>query len=185
MSDFTTSFAAVSAQVQRIREQKGNTEDQQGVRSAPVPTDQPQKKQRVNAFNNTPKPITTTNTKIPSLQVNKSQTGNPLLQHLTNINWSYVHQSSPFDYLINSRRIVFLSLKYHKLHPEYIQRKLDTVTKGAEGKNSILILVVDVENSDVIMKELSKICIYEGVTMLCAFGFQEAAKWILSLAGIK
>lgn len=77
---------------------------------------------------------------------------------------------------------MFLSLKYHKLHPEYIQRKLDTVTQGTEGRDSVMIVVVDVENSDVIMKELNRLCVYGGVTMLCAFGFAEAGKWIGALA---
>ncbi|SSD60297.1 related to DNA repair protein RAD10 [Saccharomycodes ludwigii] len=114
--------------------------------------------------------------------VSKTQKGNPLLDKLQNTKWRYV-SSSPtakieYDYLIRgSRKVIFLSLKYHKLHPEYIYRKIKPIV----NQNSILLCVVDVENSEDILKDLTKLTLFNGFTLLLSFNFEQAAKYIMFL----
>ncbi|CCH45376.1 DNA excision repair protein [Wickerhamomyces ciferrii] len=207
----TTSFASILAGVQRLRGDNNQsdasstlatsapvqpiTRKPDTTRQAPPPASSsssfistPQLQKRTNAFNqdrtsyndprfnkrardpNIPKPS--------SISVNKSQTGNPLLQNITNVNWNYVESRNIYDYLIKNRQIIFLSLKYHKLHPEYIQNKMKPLMK----KDAILLTVVDIENSESILKELNRICLYNEFTLLLAFNFEQAAKYLTYMA---
>ncbi|CDO93728.1 unnamed protein product [Kluyveromyces dobzhanskii CBS 2104] len=114
-----------------------------------------------------------------TLFVSSSQTGNPLLKSLVNVNWRYV-KSTPtapvyYDYQIKGRNVLFLSLKYHKLHPEYIGKKLQAF-KRSEG--NILLCVVDIEDSEDILRELNKTCMFQGFAILLAFTFEQAGKYL-------
>ncbi|KAH3686617.1 hypothetical protein WICPIJ_002416 [Wickerhamomyces pijperi] len=136
------------------------------------------------------------------LKINKNQTGNPLLTHLTNLSWEYVSKHLPYDYLIpphqnnnkiiGNRPIIFLSLKYHKLHPEHLPMKLkvnknfNTTTASTEAATDrttipIVLVYVDVERYDTIIDELNYLSVFEGFTLLLAWGWEECAVWIKGL----
>lgn len=126
-----------------------------------------------------------------TLKVNKNQTGNPLLEHLqNNIPWEYVSKHMPYDYLlpapqsnisrsISPRPVIFLSIKYHKLHPEHLPAKI----KANKGTNSILLVYVDVERYDNVVEELNYVCVFEGLTMVLSWGWDECAVWIKGFLG--
>ena len=114
--------------------------------------------------------------------VNKSQKGNPLLDKFANVNWRYVSSSSSllekidYDYMVRGKRkVIFLSLKYHKLHPEYIVKKL----KPVANQGAIMLCVVDIEKSENILKDLNKLCLFNGFTLLLSFNFEQAAKYLM------
>ncbi|SCW00237.1 LAFE_0B12464g1_1 [Lachancea fermentati] len=115
-----------------------------------------------------------------TILVSSSQKGNPLLNCLTNTNWRYVSSSGGtkiyYDYNVKGRNVVFLSLKYHKLHPEYIAKKMQPLIKKG---NNILICVVDIERSEDILKDLNKDCMFNDFVMLLAFNFEQAAKYLM------
>ncbi|SCU86188.1 LADA_0D12882g1_1 [Lachancea dasiensis] len=129
-----------------------------------------------NQFGGTP----TGSTQGKTVLVSASQRGNPLLGSLTNTSWRYVSPSGGnkvyYDYCIHGRNVVFLSLKYHKLHPEYISKKIQPLVKNS---NNVLICVVDVDNSENILKDLNKACMFNGFALLLAFNFEQAAKYIM------
>ncbi|KAL6942654.1 hypothetical protein ACO0QE_003839 [Hanseniaspora vineae] len=116
-----------------------------------------------------------------TILVNKSQKGNPLLDKFTNVNWRYVSSSSPlekidYDYMVRGKRkVIFLSLKYHKLHPEYIVKK----SKPVANQGAIMLCVVDIEKSENILKDLNKLCLFNGFTLLLSFNFEQAAKYLM------
>ncbi len=193
----TTSFASILAGVQKLRgEPSSNDSNSTPIAQQSPVTRQPQaqaqqptvsSKKRTNAFNqdrasyNSPKtqPFQKTGSPKPStISVNKTQTGNPLLQHIINVNWTYVESRNTYDYLVKNREVIFLSLKYHKLHPEYIQNKMKPLLK----KNALLLTVVDIENSESILREINRICLFNGFTLLLAFNFEQAAKYLTYLA---
>ncbi|ONH64963.1 DNA repair protein RAD10 [Cyberlindnera fabianii] len=199
----STSFASILAGVQRLRgEEAGSSappsqptpqRPPQQQTQAPVVHQRPQAQprpdpsigtKRVNAFNQdrtragSPQ-IDQRGSKKPSqISVNKSQEGNPLLQAIKNVNWAYAEARNPYDYLVNNREVIFLSLRYHKLHPEYIGNRM----KALMRRNAILLTVVDVENSEQIIRELNKLCLFNEFTLILAFTFEQAGKYISFMA---
>lgn len=49
-------------------------------------------------------------------------------------------------------------------------------------KNALLLTVVDVENSESILREINRICLFNEFTLLLAFNFEQAAKYLTYLA---
>lgn len=130
-----------------------------------------------NNYNNGDKP------KIPgrTVLVNTTQKENPLLNHLKNTNWRYI-SSTPvkkiyYDYFIKDRSVLFLTLSYHKLYTDYILRRMKPLSTN---EDNILIFVVDdnATRSEQTLTEITKLCMFNGFTLLVAFNFEQAAKYI-------
>ncbi|CAR23756.1 DNA repair protein RAD10 [Lachancea thermotolerans CBS 6340] len=195
----TTSFESILAGVQRLREGKAQAKDvqvqPQAERKPPEVRETQKRELIINAFNqrkqdfnrNEPSEVEDRKRKWgnasaqgKTVLVSSSQRGNPLLSSMANTNWRYVSSTGGnkvyYDYCVQGRNIIFLSLKYHKLHPEYISKKIQPLVKN---KNNILICVVDVENSENILKDLNKACMFNGFALLLAFNFEQAAKYII------
>ena len=55
--------------------------------------------------------------------VSKSQNGNPLLRHIRNVRWQFADVVP--DFVLNSEAcVLFISLRYHLLHPTYLPAKI-------------------------------------------------------------
>lgn len=151
---------------------------------------------KASATNNPPHTTRTTN-KInirgsnvqtySSVQVSQSQKGNPLLTNslMKSIPWSY-NGSILSDYYINpTLQILFLSLKYHKLHPEYIWQRLKKLNKGStivDTSNDrvlrLLLVVVDIDAHQEILRKLLNFCIKQDLSLVLAWSFEEAGNYI-------
>lgn len=151
---------------------------------------------KTNASSNPPN-TTRSNTKInargsnvqtySSVQVSQSQKGNPLLTNslMKSIPWSY-NGSILSDYYINpTLQILFLSLKYHKLHPEYIWQRLKKLNKGStivDTSNDrvlrLLLVVVDIDAHQEILRKLLNFCIKQDLSLVLAWSFEEAGNYI-------
>ncbi|KAK6454112.1 restriction endonuclease type II-like protein [Scheffersomyces xylosifermentans] len=120
--------------------------------------------------------------------VNKSQTGNPLLKDslMKTTSWKF-DTSILSDYYINSQlQILFLSLKYHKLRPEYIWQRLKKLNKGSTVSVSrndrvlrILLAVVDIDSHQEVIRKLSDFCIKHDLSLVLAWSFEEAGNYIV------
>ncbi|EJS42500.1 rad10p [Saccharomyces arboricola H-6] len=111
--------------------------------------------------------------------VNTTQKENPVLNHLKSTNWKYVSSTGInkifYDYLVRGRSVLFLTLTYHKLYVDYISRRMQPLSKN---ENNILIFVVDDNNSEDTLNDITKLCMFNGFTLLLAFNFEQAAKYI-------
>lgn len=111
--------------------------------------------------------------------VNTTQKENPLLNHLKSTNWRYVSSTGIstifYDYLVRGRSVLFLTLTYHKLYVDYISRRMQPLSKN---ENNILIFIVDDSNSEDTLNNITKLCMFNGFTLLLAFNFEQAAKYI-------
>ncbi|SCU93929.1 LAMI_0E16094g1_1 [Lachancea mirantina] len=204
----SSSFDSILAGVQRLREQNGAGEVEERPKPAEsdsikgrdfgIRAQQKsgfQKKPPINAFNQQREQGLNTfgdsNAKKrksggygtgKTVLVSSSQRGNPLLNSLTNTNWRYVTAAAGtkifYDYCVHGRNVLFLSLKYHRLHPEYIAKKMQPLVKNG---NNILLCVVDIESSESILQNLSKACMFGGFALLLAFNFEQAAKYLIFL----
>ena len=122
-----------------------------------------------------------------SVQVSQSQKGNPLLANslMKSIPWSY-NGSILSDYYINpTLQILFLSLKYHKLHPEYIWQRLKKLNKGStivDTSNDrvlrLLLVVVDIDAHQEILSKLLNFCIKQDLSLVLSWSFEEAGNYI-------
>lgn len=118
--------------------------------------------------------------------VNKSQVGNPLLTDslMKTTSWSY-DLTLLSDYYINPKlQILFLSLKYHKLRPEYIWTRLKAL-KGSLVESvdndmlRILLVVVDIDSHQEVLRTLLASCIKNNLSLVLAWSFEEAGNYVV------
>lgn len=75
-----------------------------------------------------------------TILVNPKQRGNPILKSITNVPWEY-DDIIP-DYIVGRTTcILYLSLRYHNLNPDYIHDRLKSLKKMFELR--ILLVQVD------------------------------------------
>ncbi|PYI30468.1 DNA repair protein rad10 [Aspergillus indologenus CBS 114.80] len=107
--------------------------------------------------------------------VSTRQKGNPILNHIKIVPWEYA--DIPADYVIgNTTCALFLSLKYHRLHPEYIYSRI----RQLAGKYllRIVLVMVDVANHEDSLRELSKTSLINNLTLMLCWSAPEAAHYL-------
>lgn len=123
-----------------------------------------------------PKPQALPNRTAPAaILVSSRQKGNPILNHVKLVPWEYA--DIPADYVLGATTCaLFLSLKYHRLHPEYIYSRIRLLA----GKYNlrILLIMVDIPNHEETLKELSKTSIVNNVTLILCWSAPEAAHYL-------
>ncbi|PGH02130.1 DNA excision repair protein ERCC-1 [Blastomyces parvus] len=137
--------------------------------AAPTTPDQRPKVQQ-------PKPQALPSRSGPSaILVSARQRGNPILNHVRHIPWEYA--DIPADYVVGSATcVLFLSLKYYRLHPEYIYARI----KGLVGKYNlrILLTLIDIPNHEDSLRELSKTSIVNNLTLILCWSAAEAGHYL-------
>ncbi|XP_043850461.1 DNA excision repair protein ERCC-1 [Dromiciops gliroides] len=118
-----------------------------------------------------PKPPTKSN----SITVSPRQRGNPVLKFIRNVPWEF-GEIVP-DYVMgHSTCALFLSLRYHNLHPNYIHERLQGLGKNYALR--ILLLQVDVKDPQRALKDLAKMCILADCTLILAWSPEEAGRYL-------
>ncbi|AEO58875.1 hypothetical protein MYCTH_2306581 [Thermothelomyces thermophilus ATCC 42464] len=110
-----------------------------------------------------------------TILVSPRQKGNPVLACLKSVPWEY--SDIPADYGLGlTTCALFLSLKYHRLHPEYIYTRI----RNLRGKYNlrILLTLVDIPNHEDALRELSKTSLVNDVTVILAWSAAEAARYL-------
>lgn len=110
-----------------------------------------------------------------SILVSPRQKGNPILNSVRTVAWEY--SDIPADYVLGATTCaLFLSLKYHRLHPEYVYNRIRDL-KG-QYQLRILLVMVDIENHEESLRELSKTSLVNNVTVILAWSAQEAGRYL-------
>lgn len=107
--------------------------------------------------------------------VSEKQRGNPLLRFLRLIPWQFSADVVP-DYIMGSTCAIFLSIKYHLLHPKYVERRITEV--GRNFRLRVLLVYVDDLNSTKALFDLNKICFMSDFTIILAWSNEECARYI-------
>ncbi|KAK0707509.1 restriction endonuclease type II-like protein [Lasiosphaeris hirsuta] len=110
-----------------------------------------------------------------SILVSPRQKGNPVLACLKSVAWEY--SDIPADYGLGlTTCALFLSLKYHRLHPEYIYTRI----RNLQGKYNlrILLTMVDIPNHEDSLRELAKTSLVNNVTVMLCWSATEAAHYL-------
>ncbi|KAK0940756.1 ssDNA endonuclease and repair protein rad10 [Friedmanniomyces endolithicus] len=110
-----------------------------------------------------------------SIIVSPRQKGNPILDNVKSMPWEY--GDIPADYVLGlTTCALFLSLKYHRLHPEYIYTRI----KNLQGKYNlrIILTMVDIQNHEDSLKELSKTSLINNVTIVLCWSAAEGGRYL-------
>ncbi|KAJ1304954.1 hypothetical protein OPQ81_006086 [Rhizoctonia solani] len=111
-----------------------------------------------------------------AILVNKRQKGNPILDHVKGVPWEY-NGDIIVDYQVGSTSgVLFLSLKYHHLHPQYIFTRFEKLGRNYDIR--ILLILCDVTEHQYSIKELTKACLLNGITVVVAWSVEEAGQYL-------
>nr|POE47587.1 mating-type switching protein swi10 [Quercus suber] len=124
-----------------------------------------------------PKPQALSNkrTSGASIIVSPRQKGNPILSNIKSLPWEY--GDIPADYVVGvTTCALFLSLKYHRLHPEYIYTRI----KNLQGKYHlrVVLVMVDIQNHEESLRELSKTSLINNVTLVLCWSAAEGGRYL-------
>jgi DNA excision repair protein ERCC-1 len=115
--------------------------------------------------------------------VSPRQKGNPLLNNIVSVPWEWGDILA--DYLPSPAScVLFLSLRYHRLHPEYIQIRMAKLLNAESASSSsfqqlkVLLVQVDIEAHADALRELTLISMAKGFTILLAWNEIEAGMYI-------
>lgn len=123
-----------------------------------------------------PKPQALPSRSAPSsILVSTRQKGNPILNNIRSLPWEY--GDIPADYVLGATTCaLFLSLKYHRLHPEYIYSRIRAL--GHKYNLRVLLTMVDIQNHEESLKELSKTSMINNLTLILCWSAQEAGRYL-------
>ncbi|KAJ2162507.1 ssDNA endonuclease and repair protein rad10 [Coemansia sp. RSA 552] len=113
------------------------------------------------------------------VQVNELQRGNPLLGNIRNVRWAY-SRNLVADFEVNrSICMLYLSVKYHRLHPEYIGKRMEALGRGYGSR--ILLVLVDTDDNRAPLREINCMALRGEMTLLLAWSLEEAGRYIETL----
>ncbi|XP_050071710.1 DNA excision repair protein ERCC-1 [Anopheles maculipalpis] len=105
--------------------------------------------------------------------VNPKQRCNPLLKAIQTLPWEY--DDIVPDYVVGaSACILFLSLRYHNLNPDYIHARLKQLGKMYELR--VLLVQIDISEPQNALKHLTRICLLADLTLMLAWNADEAGR---------
>ncbi|KAF8332694.1 restriction endonuclease type II-like protein [Cantharellus anzutake] len=108
--------------------------------------------------------------------VRRNQKQNPVLKMFQNVPWQF--GDIVCDYQVGKTTgVLFLSLKYHRLHPEYIHGRIAQL--GKHYTLRILMILCDVgDQHENLIRELTKVCLINELTIMVAWSFEEVAIYL-------
>eukprot|EP00494_Astrolonche_serrata_P025416 UN25677 len=112
-----------------------------------------------------------------AIQINMRQKGNPLLKHIgSQVLWQW-NSEIVADYVVGrSACVIFLSLRFHLLQPKYIHSRLTKL--GRAYKLRILLCLIDVEDVERVLEELTLLCFRCNLTLVCVWSTKEGARYL-------
>ncbi|XP_037938370.1 DNA excision repair protein ERCC-1-like [Teleopsis dalmanni] len=111
-----------------------------------------------------------------TILVNPKQRGNPILKSILNAPWEFNNEIIP-DYVVGRTScILYLSLKYHNLNPDYICERLKQLGKQYDLR--VLLVQVDTTEPHNALKSLTRISLLTDLTLMLAWNHEEAGKII-------
>ncbi|KAJ8293292.1 DNA excision repair protein ERCC-1 [Rhodotorula toruloides] len=112
---------------------------------------------------------------LNSILVNVRQKGNPVIGHIRTVPWEY--GDIKCDYQVGATAgVLYLSIRYHLLHPEYIHTRIQDL--GQNYNLRIILCQCDADNHTAAMKELTKVAIVNGYTLITCWSAQEAGRYL-------
>ena len=121
------------------------------------------------------------------LRVHEVQKGNPVLNHIKNVKWSFSKDIIP-DYSMSTACAIFVSINFHVKHPKvfllnffihiikHVMRRIEEV--GNNFRLRILLVLVDNENNLSCLQDLNKIAFINNYTIILCWSNLECARYL-------
>ncbi|KAH9169802.1 restriction endonuclease type II-like protein [Lactarius sanguifluus] len=110
-----------------------------------------------------------------SIIINPCQRLNPIVECIRNVPKEF-GDISP-DYQVGrTTGVLFLSLRYHRLHPEYIHQRIERL--GQAYNLRILLLMCDISEHQDPIRELTKVCLHNNITVIVVWSADEAGQYL-------
>ncbi|VDM78030.1 unnamed protein product [Strongylus vulgaris] len=109
----------------------------------------------------------------------RRQEGNPVLKYVRNVRYEWGDIGTDFE-CGPTCGVLYLALKYHKLHPNYILTRLS----GKEENKyacKILLALCNVDEPRHTLRELNLLCYRMDWTLVLCYSVEEAAEYIENL----
>ncbi|XP_004235989.1 DNA excision repair protein ERCC-1 isoform X1 [Solanum lycopersicum] len=121
----------------------------------------------------TPTPSSSANRN--AILVSNRQKGNPLLKHIRNVRWTFA--DIVCDYLLGPNTCaLYLSLRYHLLHPDYLYFRIRELQKNFRLR--IILCHVDVEDVMKPLLEVTRTSLLHDCTLLCGWSLEECGRYL-------
>ncbi|KZV93448.1 DNA repair protein rad10 [Exidia glandulosa HHB12029] len=101
--------------------------------------------------------------------------GNPVLEHIRNVAKEWADIVPDFQ-VGRTTCALFLSLKYHRLHPEYVHQRIQKL--GNMYNLRILLVHCDITEHQDTLRELTKMCLINNITIIVAWSAEECALYL-------
>ncbi|KAF1331332.1 DNA excision repair protein ercc-1, partial [Globisporangium splendens] len=115
--------------------------------------------------------------------VNRCQTGNPLLKAVKNVSLEFKDGLVP-DYVMDSSCcVLFLSVRYHLLHGNYLDERIHRVKKEdpTPYRTKVVLCFVDVDDNEIALREINRVALLSQFTLILAWSWLEAARYLETL----
>ncbi|XP_047307652.1 DNA excision repair protein ERCC-1 [Impatiens glandulifera] len=111
-----------------------------------------------------------------AILVNNRQKGNPLLKYIRNVRWAFA-DDVVCDYMLGQNACaLYLSLRYHLLHPDYLYFRIRELQKNFRLR--VVLCHVDVEDVLKPLLEVTKTALLHDCTLLCGWSLEECGRYL-------
>ncbi|KAI9912580.1 hypothetical protein PsorP6_004861 [Peronosclerospora sorghi] len=116
-----------------------------------------------------------------TVYVNRRQQGNPMLTAVRNVGLEFRDGLIP-DYVMGEYFccVLFLSIRYHLLHNGYLEERVQSIRKDdpTHYKTKVVLCYVDVDDNEVALREINRVALFSGFTLVLAWSWLEAARYL-------
>lgn len=122
-----------------------------------------------------PPPTSHAPSRSHALLVSPIQQRNPLMKHIRSVPWQLGEIEADFV-MGRTSCALFLSIKYHSLHPKYVHERIKQLGRLYELR--VLLVLVDMLQCTRLLQELAKLALTADLTMIVTWSNEEAAKYL-------
>uniref|UniRef100_A0ACD5TNC2 Uncharacterized protein n=1 Tax=Avena sativa TaxID=4498 RepID=A0ACD5TNC2_AVESA len=110
-----------------------------------------------------------------AILVSNRQKGNPLLKHIRNARWTFADIVP--DYVIGqSSCALYISLRYHLLHPDYLYYRIRELQKNFKVR--VILCHIDIEDVVKPLHEVTRTSLLHDCTLLCGWSLEECGRYL-------
>lgn len=107
------------------------------------------------------------------LIISNRQKMNPVVKKINRVRYKF--KNIVPDFLIGKNNAcIFISMKYHRLKPNYLQARIKTLQN--KYTNRILLCLIDIDNIDNVLGEINQYAFFSNCTLILCWSLEECAR---------